>query len=600
MARPTPILRTPRAAARHDAERTGLALLVALVAASAVAVEHGFGFDHRPAWLMPTLQIVAAWASLVMAGEVRPRSFARDRWRSAPGRVAEIGVLGAAALDALGLVYTIEVAAVVVAVSLAFRLNGQLARTIPNPSVLFPASFAILIVVSTVLLKLPASTPPSRPINWVDAFFTATSAVCVTGLAVRDTGTGFTPFGQTVIGASIQLGGLGMMIFGSTLALLFGARLSHRENLTLSSALNEYPAHRIARFVGFIVLTTLVIELAGAVANFVMWPGGSEMPFARRAGMAVFHSVSSFCNAGFDLTGASLGPMRSGPLPYLSAMPLIVLGGLGFLVLDDLRSWVVAPWIKPGTGIAGAATSDSGVVAAGKVRGMEPRRGRRRPRLATHSRLVLVATAVLLVTGAVVIFLAQLKTPGVGFGQRLLDAAFMSTTARTAGFSTMPMGELQPGSRFMIMILMTIGGSPGSTAGGIKTVVIAVLALGVFSTIRGRDEVEVFGRSLPDALVKKAAAVAFAFISLVAVVTLILDLTERIEFEPLFFEVISAASTTGLSLGVTDRMSPVGRCVLAATMFAGRVGLLALLASLIVGGGRAGSYRFPRDSVSLG
>jgi trk system potassium uptake protein TrkH len=572
VARTTPILRSPRAAAREDAKRTGLALLVAVVAALAVAIEHGFGVEHRAPWLMPVLQLTASWAALVMAGEVRPLVVGRGRWRSIPGRVAESGLLLAGIADALGVSFGIEIAAVIVALSLAFRLNAQLARTIPNPSVLFPASFVILIAVSTALLKLPAATPPDRPIGWIDALFTATSAVCVTGLVVRDTATGFTPFGQTVIGASIQLGGLGIMIFGSTLALLFGARLSFRENLTLSSALSEYPAHRIARFVGFIVLTTLTIVLIGAVANFVMWPGGSEMPLARRAGMAAFHSVSAFCNAGFDLTGESLVPMRSGPLPYLGAMPLIILGGLGFLVLDDLRGWA----------------------SATRAPGM------RRPRLTTHTRLVLITTATLLVAGAAVIFVAQLKTPGTGLGQRLLDAAFMSTTARTAGFNTVPMDELQPGSRFMIMILMTIGGSPGSTAGGVKTVVIAVLAIGVYSTIRGRDEVELFGRSLPDALVKKAAAVAFAFLSLIAVVTLTLDLTERIPFEPLFFEVISAASTTGLSLGVTDQISPAGRCVLAATMFAGRVGLLALLASLIVGGGPAGAYRFPRDSVSLG
>lgn len=577
MARTTPILRSPRAAARADAKRTALALLVSLVAASAVAVEHGFGFEPRPAWLMPALQLAASWAALVMSGEVRPLVVKASRWRSTKGRVAELGVLLAAVADTQGLVFAIEIAAVTVAVALAFRLNAQLSRTLANPSVLFPASFVILIVLSTALLKLPAATPAGRPIGWVDALFTATSAVCVTGLVVRDTATGFTPFGQAVIGASIQLGGLGIMIFGSTLALLFGARLSFRENLTLSSALNEYPAHRIARFVGFIVLTTLTIELIGAVAHFVMWPDGSEMPVGRRVGLSVFHSVSAFCNAGFDLTGQSLTPMRSGPLPYLGAMPLIILGGLGFLVLDDLRTRLRGP----------RAVKASGALD-------------KRPRLSTHTRLVLVTTGVLLVVGAAVIFTAQLNSPGVGLGQRLLDAAFMSATARTAGFNTVPMDELEPGSRFMLMILMTVGGSPGSTAGGIKTVVIAVLAIGVYSTIRGRDEVELFGRSLPDALVKKAAAVAFAFLALVAVVTLTLDLTERIPFEPLFFEVISAASTTGLSLGVTDRLSPVGRCVLVVTMFAGRVGLLALLASLIVGGGRAGAYRFPRDSVSLG
>jgi trk system potassium uptake protein TrkH len=366
-----------------------------------------------------------------------------------------------------------------------------------------------------------------------------------------------------------------MMIFGSTLALLFGARLSFRENLTLSSALNEYPAHRISRFVGFIVLTTLAIEAAGAVVMYALWPAEGLTPSARM-GMAVFHSVSAFCNAGFDLTGQSLVGMRGTALPYLGAMPLIVLGGLGFLVMDDL-------WRRRGR--------FGGDRAAGPSR------------LSIHSRIVLVTTATLLLSGAILIFIAQLKVPGVPTGQRLLDAAFLSVTARTAGFNSVPMEELAPGSRFVLMVLMLIGGSPGSTAGGIKTTVLAMLVLSVWATLRGRDEVEVFGRALPDALAKKAATLGFGMITVVATATLILDLTEQIPFEPLIFEVISAASTTGLSLGVTDDLTPAGRVVLSVTMFLGRVGPLAFLGALIVqrgGADKGGAYRYPRDTISLG
>lgn len=565
---------SPREAARNALRRTVLGLILAGLAAGGVALEHGFGLEIRPGWVMPGLQIALGWLALAAAGDVRGtgRFGLGDagRWATRTGQAGELALGLAALLELVGIAAAAEAVCVGLTLALAVRLNAQLARTLANPGLLFPASFVVLIVVSAGLLKLPLATPVDQPINWVDAFFTAASAVCVTGLVVRDTGTGFTAFGQTVIGLSIQLGGLGMMIFGSTLALLFGARLSFRENLTLSMALSEYPAHRINRFVGFIVGTTLLIELAGAAVMFALWPDGASMGWRERAGMAVFHSVSAFCNAGFDLTGQSLVGMRVGALPYLGAMPLIVLGGLGFLVLDDV-------WRKA------------------RGRGALPAR-----RLATHTKLVLCTTGLLLAGGAVVIFLAQLKVPEVPLGQRVLDAAFMSTTARTAGFNTVPMDELAPGSRFMIMTLMTVGGSPGSTAGGIKTVVVAVLALAVWSTVRGRDEVEVFGRALPDALVKKAATVAFALLTLIAVVTLVLDMTESIGFEPLVFEVISAASTTGLSLGVTDELSPVGRCVIAATMFLGRVGLLAFLGALLTGGGGGGSYRYPRDSVSLG
>ncbi len=546
---------------------------LALAGAGGVALEHGFGMEIRPGWLMPLLQLVLAWSALVVAGDVEPLGKPRARWSSRWGTAGEASVVLAGLLELAGQGIGAELVAVGLAVGLAVRLNAQLARTMSNPGLLFPASFLVLIAVSAVLLKLPLATPAGAPIGWVDAVFTATSAVCVTGLVVRDTATGFTPFGQAVIGLSIQLGGLGMMIFGSTLALLFGARLSFRENLTLSMALSEYPAHRIHRFVGFIVGTTLAIELAGAAVMFALWPDGASMGWRERAGMALFHSVSAFCNAGFDLTGQSLVGMRGSVLPYLGAMPLIVVGGLGFLVLDDV-------WRR--------------------TRGRAAPGGAGARRLTTHTRLVLCTTAALLAGGAVVIFLAQLKVPEIPLGQRVLDAAFMSTTARTAGFNTVPMDELAPGSRFMIMTLMTVGGSPGSTAGGIKTVVVAVLALAVWSTVRGRDEVEVFGRALPDALVKKAATVAFALLTLIAVVTLVLDLTENIAFEPLLFEVVSAASTTGLSLGATGELTPAGRCVIAATMFLGRVGLLAFLGALLVGGGGGGSYRYPRDSVSLG
>lgn len=560
-----------RAAARAGVRRTLLGLALGAAGSAGLAVEHGFGMAGAWGTSWALAQVALGWGALALAGDVRALGPVPGRWRTGTGRVGEPVLLAALALALLGVGAGAGLAVVAVTVALLIRLNAQLARAMANPGLLFPGSFLAMIGVSAGLLLLPASTPRDDPIGVVDAVFTATSAVCVTGLVVRDTGTGFTPFGQAVIGVSIQLGGLGMMIFGSTLALLFGARLSYRENLTLSAALNEYPAHRINRFVGFIVLTTLAIEAVAAAYMFVAWPG-EGLGWAGRAGMAAFHSVSAFCNAGFDLTGASMVPLRSHPIPYLGVMPLIVLGGIGFLALDDAwRTWFVRP--APG----------------------EPRR-----RLSTHTRLVLWTTALLLICGAVVIFVAQLKTPGVAPGQRVLDAAFMSVTARTAGFNSVPMDELAPGSRFALMALMFIGGGPGGTAGGIKTAVFAVLALAVWSTVRGRDEVEVFGRSLPDALVKKAAAVAFALAALVGVVTLTLDLIETIPFEALLFEVVSAASTTGLSLGATETIGPAGRCVLAATMFLGRVGLLAFLASLLTGGGGSGSYRYPRDSVSLG
>ncbi|MCA9310370.1 MAG: hypothetical protein KDA21_04140 [Phycisphaerales bacterium] len=547
-----------------------LAMLLAIAAVVVVAFEHGYHEPLLHAAILEAGQLFLPWLSLVVAGDIHWRRASRTRWSNPVGVVGECGLAAAALTGIMGLHGPAELLSVAAAVTMALRLNSQLARSISNPSLLFPASFLGLITVSTFLLKLPSATPDEQPINWVDAAFTATSAVCVTGLAVRDTATGFTPFGQAVIAASIQLGGLGVMIFGSTLALLFGARLSFRENVTLSMALDEYPAHRITRFAWFIVLVTLGLEAIGALILYVTWPAELIRPGDHRLWLAVFHSISAFCNAGFDITGESLIGLRAHGAPYFAIVPLIIIGGLGFIVLEDFHRLIMR------------------------------RHGRRRvPRLSTHTRLVLATTAALLILGFVVILIAQARAAGQFTGQHVLDALFMSTTARTAGFTSMPMDELTPGSRFMLMLLMSVGGSPGSTAGGMKTTVFAVLVLSIISTVRGRDEVEAFGRALPDGLVKRAGTIAFGLVGVVSLAALALDLTETIRFEPLLFEVISAATTTGLSLGATDDLTPAGRIIIVATMFLGRVGPLALLASL-VGMHAPIDYRLPRDTVSLG
>lgn len=552
--------------------RTLASVALALLAACGVALEHGFGHRILPDWAVASIQLGMSWLALVAGGDVRWGRLSRDRWRHRVGTLGEMLIVAGVLGEIAGAAFGGETVAMVVFVTLVCRANGRLARTMRNPSLLFPASFIVLIAACTALLKLPASTPGDQPISWTDSAFTITSAVCVTGLSVRDTASGFTPFGQLVVLGSIQLGGLGVMIFGSTLALLFGARLSLRENMTLSMALSEYPVHRISRFVWFIVLTTFGLEALGAGVMYLTWPAELAATTGERVWQSVFHSVSAFCNAGFDITGDSMIPMRGGLAPFVGVLPMIVLGGLGFVVLEDVFQMGIS----------------------------RLRRGQRPHRLTTHTKLVLATTLGLLVFGAIGIVVAQLRVPGTGAGQRVLDGLFMSTTARTAGFTSVPMDDLTTGARFVLMTLMAIGGSPGSTAGGIKTTVFAVLLLAVVSTVRGREEVEVFGRALPDAIVKKAATVAFGVVTLIALTTLVLDMTERQTFESLFFESISAATTTGLSLGVTSHLTGAGRWVLIGTMFLGRVGPLAVLASLLVGGAGRGAYRFPRDTVSLG
>jgi trk system potassium uptake protein TrkH len=562
-------------AIRHHAprmRRVVTATTLAAMGAVLVAVEHGFRGPFEPTWLPGVVEVILVWGALALWGDVAwQRRPGRERWRRGIGAVAE-GLIAAALIAELaGLAWITELLTVTLALMMVIRLNGLLARSLRNPLLLFPGSFLVLIAISTLLLKLPAATPPDSPIGWVDALFTATSSVCVTGLAVRDTATQFTFFGQAVVLGSIQLGGLGVMIFGSTLALLFGVRLSFKEHVTLSRALDEYPAHRILSFAWFIVLTTFALEAIGAGILYVTWPV-AQIEHGSRLWCCVFHSVSAFCNAGFDITGQSMIGMRTHAATYLGVVPMIILGGLGFIVLEEVTRQV-----------------------AERLRGV-----RDRVSLSTHSRVILVTTAALLVGGTVLITIAQWGAGGQLRGQTVLDALFMSTTARTAGFTSVPMDELSEGSRFTLMVLMSIGGSPGSTAGGMKTAVFAMLVLAIVTTVRGRDEVEVCGRALPEVLVRKAATVAAGLLGVIALATLVLDLTEHIAFEPLLFEVISAATTTGLSLGATDDLTPLGRVVIVATMFMGRVGALSLLAALVGAPGRAGRYRLPRDTISLG
>jgi trk system potassium uptake protein TrkH len=499
----------------------------------------------------------------------------------------------------------------------AATANLQVAGSGIGPGWLMLVSFSLLCLIGAGLLMLPVATPPDRPINFVDALFTSTSATCVTGLVVRDTGAGFTPFGQAVILVLIQTGGLGIMLFGTMLAVMVGRSLSMRT----TSVLNEMTSTSTlaaGRIVGFIVVCTLALEAAGAALLYPMFhqtlgPTG-PVSAGRAVWLSAFHSVAAFCNAGFSLYGDNLmqgvqqkwaQPLRSHWQVLGVLGSLIVLGGLGFPVLMDLSKYLIAKARR-----LGAWMLD------------RPRPARFL--LPLHSKLVIFVSAALIVGGAAGILLLEppntLRYGAIGrnplwVGQtrqrydwtsltvpgRIREATFMSISARTAGFNTVDLGEFSGQSKAWIAMLMVIGGSPAGTAGGAKTVTFAILVLAAWSVLMRRQELEVWHRSLPMESLRRASALMLLYVGVLVVVTLGLGLAmpRGHDFIDLFFEAASALGTVGLSANVTPTLSTAGRIIITAAMFVGRLGPLTLLLGLTTRL-RHVEYAYPREGVFLG
>jgi trk system potassium uptake protein len=484
----------------------------------------------------------------------------------------------------LGAVYVLltQVFLIVSLILQAVKLNMLLAGSSFPPTRLLVASFAFLVVLGTGLLMLPAATPESTPIGLEDATFTAVSAVCVTGLIVRDTGSDFTLFGQSVILVLIQLGGLGIMLFGTAVAMALGrGRLDSRATSTMAEMLSESQPGRVRRMMRFVILATLLLEAAGAAMLFPMFraaASGLDLSTGQAVWFSVFHSVSAFCNAGFSLMSNNLA--ATGIRDYWQVMgmfaPLIILGGLGFPVLYDVMSWIVRQvrrWMLMHRANVGAAAKLPG-----------------RPVLTLHSKLVLVTTICLLVLGTLGLIATEMLTnsdtmsdwkslpkPAV-----VREAAFLSVSARTAGFNTTDMADVSPSGKLLVSGLMLVGGSPASTAGGMKTVVLAVLVLAVTSSFFKRRDVEVFHRRIANTLFRHAAVIAFLYLTLVGMVTfcLTLALGDQFGLVDLFFEACSACGTVGLSTGVTGSLTGGTKGVIILAMFIGRLGPMTMLLAL--------------------
>jgi trk system potassium uptake protein len=458
----------------------------------------------------------------------------------------------------------------------------------PKHVVVTPLTLPILFFLGAIVAGAVALSQPvcltREDISWLDALFTATSAVCVTGLIVVDTGTHFSMWGQLVILVLIQLGGLGLMTYSSLVFYLWRRRVSLTDRIAVGQSLLHDPSFDLGRFLLFMVTMALSIELTGAVLLFALDSTGFS-PYS-----AVFHSISAFCNAGFSLHADSLMHWRGNLGVNLVVMALITLGGLGFTVLNE--------------GHLSLRLRFRGVNA-----------GKRR-RLSFHTLTVLKVSIFLSLAGGVVLFAVELGAPrgelarasAVPVWESALAAVFQSVTCRTAGFNTVDIGNLTNVSLFTMVLLMLIGGSPGSCAGGIKTTTFRTLVAFALSKLRGREQTVIRKRALDRDTVDKALTLTVFCLVLVVVSTLLLSISEggetphrmlRGQFLEILFEVASAFGTVGLSTGLTPTLSAFGKGVIIALMFLGRLGPILFLTVLQSWQVRP-RYRWAEESMMIG
>ncbi len=464
--------------------------------------------------------------------------------------------------------------AAVVGVEL-FQILRFLIKQAPTPHVMVALSFLGLIIIGTLTLLLPtASHGTMRPnVSVVDAFFTATSAVCVTGLIVVDTAVDFSLFGQTIILGLIQLGGLGIMAYVGVFVVSLQRGPSLRDTQLMKDVFNAESFARIRHLLKVMLIVAFSAELIGAALLFI---GFRDMPASmnERVFHAVFQSVSSFCNAGFSTFSDSLMGFRENAMVILTTGVLIIIGGLGFHVALELAGGLHGwPWF-----------------------------GRKRQtttRWSVHLRLVIFGTALLLGFGFAVVFMGSNWT-GYSASEVVLSSFFQSLTTRTAGFNSMPLTALSTPVIVVFMVLMLIGGAPGGTAGGIKVSTVGLLFYAAINVARGRTSVEIMRRTMPPQVIQTAfvlTGLALAFIT--AAFILLCAFEPQLAFRDLLFETISAFGTVGLSLGVTTDLSAASKLLICLVMFCGRVGPLTLFLAVVRKRDEA-LYTYPADTIVIG
>ena len=425
--------------------------------------------------------------------------------------------------------------------------------------------FAGLILLGALLLTLPICSREGVWTPFSDTLFTSVSASCVTGLVVRDTATHWSLLGQIIILALIQVGGLGVITVAVTFFRLSGRRISLSQRNMMQQSISAPQVGGIVRRTGFIIRGSLCVELGGALLLSPVFI--RDFGFFKGLWYSLFHSISAFCNAGFDLMGvrekfSSLSSYAFQPWVNLVIMALIIIGGIGFLVWEDLRA-----------------------------------NGLRFRRYRLQTKLVLVTSGVLILVPACLNFLLEYQT--LPLGRRLLASLFQSVTTRTAGFNTTDLSQMSEPGILQMVFLMLVGGSPGSTAGGMKTTTVAVLFLAGATVFRRRDDVECFRRRIGQDVIRNAGTILFLYLTLFAVGSAVLCRVEGLPLLTCMFETGSAVGTVGLTLGITPGLHQASRVILMLLMFLGRVGALTLVYALLPGG-KNPPGRKPQETITVG
>jgi len=443
-----------------------------------------------------------------------------------------------------------------------------------SPGVILVFTFSVLSVAGCLLLKMPNAT--TGGISWMDALFTSTSAVCVTGLIVVDTATAFTPLGQGIILLLIQLGAFGIVTLTFLLAVLSGQGFSVSSRFFLRDLLNVDNMRHLSSTLTVIVGLTLILETVGAVALHALWTDHLQQSDPGWW-IAVFHSVSAFCNAGFSIFTDGLADARASHVRGVQVvnMLLIVLGGIGFPVL-----------LEAGRKVRERLTGE--------------RRHLRGPLWSIHSRVVLLSTAVLLLGGAFLLWLGGGSDPSASLADQIWEASFNSVTSRTAGFNTTDISLLPNASTAILLLLMFIGGSPGGIAGGIKTTTFTIALLNLRRILLSQRDVQIFERRAEDAISSRAFAVVLLSVMWIFSATaLLLFLQPSFSFIDTLFESVSAFATVGLSRGITGELSDPSKLVLIATMIVGRIGILNFFFAFITARNDHSSLRYPRERIII-